>query len=90
VHNISILYISMMALGNLTYTISVLLRSVEPAYVWKQAPFLLGVLGPMVCDIILLFQKWIYSTTESDSTGDKEAKEDGRDISELSARDSQC
>jgi uncharacterized protein with PQ loop repeat len=83
VHNLSILYISMMIAGNLTYTLSVLLRSVEGTYLWKQAPFLIGVIGPTVCDFILLFQKWLYSGNNASSVGEEEEKEEGVNLPEL-------
>jgi uncharacterized protein with PQ loop repeat len=83
VHDLSILYISMMTVGNLTYTVSVLLRSVDPSYLWKQAPFVIGVAGPMICDVVLLFQKWFYSQPESSSIREEEEKEDGQNLPEL-------
>jgi uncharacterized protein with PQ loop repeat len=83
VHNLSILYVSMMIAGNLTYTLSVLLRSVAMDYLWKQAPFLIGVLGPTVCDFILLFQKWMYSRNEPSSIREEEDREEAANLPEL-------
>jgi uncharacterized protein with PQ loop repeat len=83
VQNLSVSYIAMMIVGNLTYAIAVFLRGVESSYIWKQAPFLTGVLGPMVCDCVLLFQKWLYAGHEPSYTGEEEDIDESRRVSEL-------
>ena len=43
-------------LGNILYGASVLAYSTEAAWIWKQIPFLLGSMGTVVFDLILVFQ----------------------------------
>jgi uncharacterized protein with PQ loop repeat len=81
VQDLSVLYISMSALGNFTYVVSLLLRSVAASFLWKQAPFLAGTAGPMVCDLVLLGQKWLYAKMDPSSNPEEDEKED--DIPEL-------
>jgi uncharacterized protein with PQ loop repeat len=81
VQDLSVLYISMSALGNCTYVVSLLLRSVEGTFLWRQAPFLVGAAGPMACDLILLGQKWTYGRVDPSSNLEEDEKEN--EISEL-------
>jgi uncharacterized protein with PQ loop repeat len=65
VQNLSLLYLLMSVLGNFTYCLAVALRSVASEYLWKQTPFLVGSLGPMVCDMIMILQMSAYRTKKT-------------------------
>lgn len=60
VDNLSPFYFVLSISGNFTYSFSVFLRSLESNYLWKQAPFIAGSLGPLACDFIVLFQMLYY------------------------------
>jgi uncharacterized protein with PQ loop repeat len=72
VQDLSLLYLVMSILGNLTYCVAVMLRSVAGEYLWKQAPFLIGCAGPMVCDIILTLQMSAYGSGKTNETSEEE------------------
>lgn len=77
VDNLSPFYFILSISGNLTYSISVFLRSIESDYLWKQAPFLAGSIGPLACDLIVLFQMLYYKArnqTVSSSCQNEEEK----------------
>jgi uncharacterized protein with PQ loop repeat len=76
VQDLSVLYISMSALGNFTYVVSLLLRSVEGTFLWKQTPFIIGTAGPMVCDLILLGQKWFYAKVAPSTSLEEDEKDE--------------
>lgn len=67
-------YFILSILGNLTYAISIFLRSVASDYMWKQAPFLSGALGPFACDMIILIQMIIFNKNEETTEHDYEDK----------------
>lgn len=52
----------------------IFLRSVASDYMWKQAPFLSGALGPFACDMIILIQMIIFSKNEETAEHDYEDK----------------
>jgi uncharacterized protein with PQ loop repeat len=56
----SLSYVIMTMMGNFTYAASVLLRRVDPDYLWKQTPFLISSLGPFICDLIIMGQRRYY------------------------------
>lgn len=60
VDNLSPFYFILSISGNFTYSFSVFLRSLESNYLWKQAPFLAGSIGPLACDLIVLIQMLYY------------------------------
>jgi uncharacterized protein with PQ loop repeat len=83
IRDLSLHFILMIFLGNLTYVASVLLRGVEASYIWKQAPFLTGAVGPMLCDVVLLFQLCTYPRTAPTTESEEEDSADGHDLPEL-------
>ncbi|KAK8853876.1 PQ loop repeat-containing protein 2 [Tritrichomonas musculus] len=56
VKDFSIIYVALLITANATYSISVFLRSLEEAYLWKQTPFIIGSLVPMTFDCITMGQ----------------------------------
>jgi hypothetical protein len=60
VEDVSPFYLGLIVCGNGTYTLAVMLRSLDPDFLWQQAPFLLGSVWPMVADIIVGFQMCYY------------------------------
>jgi uncharacterized protein with PQ loop repeat len=83
VQGIALPYVLLTFLGNVTYLSSILIRSVEGSYIWKQAPFLVGAVGPMFCDVGVLFQYFTYPHQGSPSISEEEELEDGKNIPEL-------
>jgi uncharacterized protein with PQ loop repeat len=71
----SVSYVIMNITGNLTYAASVIMRRTDPDYLWKQAPFLVSSLGPMLCDIIIMGQRWYYRSGGAVPTSDEEETE---------------
>lgn len=79
VSDLSPYYFILSILGNLTYSVSILLRSLDNDYMWKQAPFLSGALGPLACDMAILLQMLIYrdyKVSKKNDCEDKYYKED--------------
>lgn len=56
VKDFSIIYVALLITANATYSISVFLRSLDEAYLWKQTPFIIGSLVPMTFDCITMGQ----------------------------------
>ena len=56
VRDISPLFLSCAIAGNSTYAISVFLWSIDLQYLWNQLPWLVGVIGPLLFDLIAVFQ----------------------------------
>jgi uncharacterized protein with PQ loop repeat len=76
----SLWYISMTMMGNVTYVASVIIRKIDANYMWKQAPFLVSALGPLIFDMIILGQRWYYgSRTNDESEGREEVQVTGND-----------
>ncbi|OHT05445.1 PQ loop repeat family protein [Tritrichomonas foetus] len=71
VSSFSALYMLFMLLGNLTYALSIFIRSLDPDFLWLQTPFIVGALFPMTCDGITFFQIIIGRC--------RKPKEDGKD-----------
>jgi uncharacterized protein with PQ loop repeat len=85
VQGISVIYVILTFLGNLTYVGSILIRSLDGTYVWKQTPFLAGAIGPMFCDAGVLFQYYTYPRREQGRVSESEEGdvENGKSIPEL-------
>jgi uncharacterized protein with PQ loop repeat len=83
VKGLALPYIMLIFAGNVTYVASILLRSTEGSYLWKQAPFLVGATGPMFCDICVLVQYHIYRRGQEAPPSEEEDLEDGKNIPEL-------
>ncbi|OHT12436.1 PQ loop repeat family protein [Tritrichomonas foetus] len=56
VRDFSIVYVAILITANATYSISVFIRSLDEAYLWKQTPFIIGSLVPMTFDCITMGQ----------------------------------
>ncbi|KCV67619.1 hypothetical protein H696_05906 [Fonticula alba] len=55
------------ALGNLFYSVSIFLYSVDPDYLLERLPYLLGSAGVLVFDFIITIQFWYYNHYRSRS-----------------------
>jgi hypothetical protein len=60
VDDVSPFYLGLIICGNGTYTLAVMLRSMDPNFLWQQTPFILGSIWPMLADIIVSFQFCYY------------------------------
>jgi len=79
--------------GNTTYLLSLFIRSTEGNFLWKQAPWITGVVVPLSCDIITAFQMCIYGFSvsplfpiekkEIEKNDPIDDDDDGRQISEF-------
>mgnify|MGYP001044407568 CR=1 FL=1 len=56
VKDFSIAYVAILITANATYSLSVFIRSIDEAYLWKQTPFIIGSLVPMTFDCITMGQ----------------------------------
>jgi uncharacterized protein with PQ loop repeat len=85
VQGISLTYVILTFLGNVTYTGSILTRSFDGTYLWKQAPFLAGAIGPMFCDVGVLYQYFTYPKQQPSPApaSEEEEIEDGKNLPEL-------
>ena len=61
VEDLSIYLFILAVLGNVTYAASILAYSLEPAWIEKQAPFLLGSVGTLAFDAVLVYQILAYA-----------------------------
>ncbi|KAH0787735.1 PQ loop repeat family protein [Histomonas meleagridis] len=59
-------YISILISANLTYSLSVFIRSVDPQYLWKQTPWIVGSIIPMTFDCITAIQMCIFGYKRND------------------------
>jgi len=55
--------------GNASYAISVFSWSMEPQYLWNQLPWLVGVIGPLVFDLLSVIQVCIFGYSLESSQG---------------------
>lgn len=60
VDDVSPYYLALIISGNATYTIAVMIRSMDPSYLWQQAPWIIGSIWPMCADIVVCFQMCYY------------------------------
>lgn len=58
--DLSPIYICFTILGNVTYCLSVFIKSTESNYLWKQTPFIVGAIGPLTCDFLIVLQMCIF------------------------------
>lgn len=82
VTDLSPIYVCFSIFGNGTNVISILLKSIEANYMWKQTPFLFGAMGPMACDILFLFQMCFLGFNKK-PISELEADSDERRLDEL-------
>ena len=61
------LYFFIMFVANLSYVISILVKSTDGQYLWKQTPFIIGALGPVFCDGITLIQAICFGISKSNT-----------------------
>lgn len=73
VSNISPIYIAFVIGGNGTYVLAVVIRSLDPSFLWQQAPWIIGSLGPMISDSIIAIQMCIYGVDKDECKEDTEA-----------------
>jgi uncharacterized protein with PQ loop repeat len=73
VKDLSPIYLVLSILGNFTYCVAVMLKSVAADYLWKQAPFIVGCAGPMVCDAIVILQMFVYGSGKIDQVQEEES-----------------
>lgn len=59
--DISFYYILLAVLGNLAYIISILLKW-DGQLIWQQTSYILSSFFPLICDLILIYQKMIYKS----------------------------
>lgn len=76
--DLSVGFVILSILGNVTYSGSLVIRSREGSFMWKQAPFLTGSLGPLSFDFVLLFQMMIYGIGSSDVNKNEASEEEER------------
>lgn len=60
VEDVSPYYLGLIISGNATYTIAVCIRSMDPSFLWQQAPWIIGSIWPMCADIVVCFQMCYY------------------------------
>jgi hypothetical protein len=58
---LALLFFLLSVLGNLSYGTSILVHSLEPRYVATNLPWLVGSLGAMTEDLLILVQFRMYS-----------------------------
>lgn len=73
--DLSPFFVMLSIMGNVTYTGSVLIRSIEGSFMWKQAPFLTGSVGPLTCDIIFAIQMAVFGIGTSHHQQDEVVKD---------------
>ena len=56
-------YIALIISANATYSLSVFIKSLDPAYLWRQTPWIVGSLGPMCFDIFTAMMMCYYGRT---------------------------
>ena len=56
-------YIAFIISANATYSLSVFIKSLDPAYLWRQTPWIVGSLGPMCFDIFTAMMMCYYGRT---------------------------
>lgn len=96
--DLSPVYVAFTIFGNLTYVLSVFIRDFSSNYLWKQAPFIFGAVGPMSCDVIFTIQMCVFGIQtgpteskepslskieEEEIDDDEEANAEGRRLAEL-------
>ena len=88
--DLSPIYVSFTIFGNLTYTLSVFIKDTSGSYLWKQAPFIFGAVGPMMCDFLFTFQMCICGIEagaarkqESSEEHPPEEESEGENVVEL-------
>lgn len=83
VDNLSPFYFILSISGNFTYSFSVFLRSLESDYLWKQAPFIAGSIGPLACDLIVLIQMLCYSKRNKKSELNEDCEKENSNEDEI-------
>ncbi|KAK8889320.1 PQ loop repeat-containing protein 2 [Tritrichomonas musculus] len=81
--DLSPIYVSFAIFGNTTYFLSVIIKSTERNYMWKQTPFLFGALGPLSCDVLFLFQMCFLGLQTGPTKETEDTDSDERRLNEL-------
>ncbi|XP_063410863.1 lysosomal amino acid transporter 1 homolog [Mytilus trossulus] len=63
-------------LGNVTYGLSILVRSIEPDWIVMHLPWLVGSLGVVLLDVSLVIQFRIYSATDFERLSNEKMTEE--------------
>ncbi|OHT14688.1 hypothetical protein TRFO_14867 [Tritrichomonas foetus] len=61
VKDLSLAFVILMCVSNLSYILSVLFKSNNLVYLWMQVPYLVGAFGPMFLDLVSITQYFVYS-----------------------------
>ena len=94
VSNLSPFYFACTITGNTTYFLSLLIRDTGAEFMWKQAPWIVGSLGPWACDITTAIQMCVFGFTttsicgaeseeENEHRSQDDESDDGRSLPEL-------
>ena len=59
-------YIALIVSANATYSLSVFIRSIDSNYLWRQAPWIVGSIGPMCFDIFTACMMCYYGRVPPD------------------------
>lgn len=72
---ISFLFFLFACLGNITFVISIISKSVSKQYLLINASWLAGSIGTLLLDELIFFQFWIYSCDDEDSDSDSDSSD---------------
>lgn len=64
------IYVALIISANATYSLSVFIKSLDPSYLWRQCPWIVGSLGPMCFDIFTSMQMCYYGRTPPNKMAD--------------------
>lgn len=84
VGQLSPFYFTLSIVGNFTYFVSILIRDLSGTFLWKQTPFIVGAIGPMIGDIVVAVQMILFREQPVDAgyTGDSDSDIDMGDKDE--------
>ena len=85
VSNLSPYYFLCTITGNTTYFLSLLIRDRSGQFMWKQAPWLVGSLGPLSLDITTAIQMCVFGVTTTSLCGNED--EEGNDEQSMKGDD---
>lgn len=81
VGQLSPFYFTLSIIGNFTYFVSVFIRDTSSTFLWKQAPFIAGAIGPMIGDIVVAAQMALFKGNQLSE--ESELESDPKDSEEL-------
>ena len=71
VRDLSPFYVFLSICGNITYALSIFIKSMDGTFLWGQLPWIVGCFGPMLFDFIFLFQMCIYGIESTNTEAEK-------------------